>query len=252
MINTTVLKKLEGFQNSPFQILSVYLGSSEVQAPNLEVLHTQFHSLLHEHFSKEMRETYADDIARIDAFISDYVPSAHSLVFFSAGDNIWEVVELSYGVEPTLRLNKSPYLAPLQHAEKSDPPYLCLLIDREKAIAFIVNQDEITAHTEVKTGYVQPHEKGTNKDDELRQPDTEARYSEETLHRHIAASLDKIMDFLHGQEYSFLLIGGHKPMFTKITQLLPPELQGKVKGYFISELNVPLQVMFDASKQMSE
>ena len=252
MINTSVLKKLEDYQNSPFKILSVYLGSSEIQAPNLEAFHTQFHSLLHEHFTKEMREAYADDIARIEAFIADYTPSAHSLVFFSAGDALWEVVELSYGIEPTLQLDESPYLAPLQHATVKQPPYLCLLIDREKAIAFIVDQDEIIAHTEVKTGYVQPREKGTNKDDELRQPDTEARYSEATLHRHIEASLNKIMEFLRGHEYSFVLIGGHKPMFTKITQLLPSELQGKVKGYFVSELNVPLQVMFDASKQVSE
>lgn len=249
MISARVLKKLEEYQNSPYKILSVYLGSDETQAPNLEVLHSQFHSLLHEHFTKEMREEYATDIARIEDFINNYTPSAHTLAFFSAGEQLWEVIELEFGIKPSLALETSPYVMPLHMAQTSRLPYVSLLIDREKAIAFIVNQGEIVAHTEIKTGYVQPREKGTNKDDGLRQADTEARYSEISLRRHIEQSIKEIEQFLQGRDFSFVLIGGHKPMFTKVTELLPPDLKGKVAGYFVTEMNVPLQTMLDASKQ---
>lgn len=249
MINDNLFKKLENLKDAPFEILSVYLGANTLQAPTREVLLSEFHSLLHGHLTKPMREKSRYDIEKIEQYISEYTPSARSLVIFSAGDDLWETIELEYALPTNIVLQNSPFIAPLQEPRNQQPVYLVLLIDRKKAIAFIVKQGEITKHVKFESGFVPQKVKSTNMDDLLSQP-SETYYNNQQLSLHVEKSLEKIKHFIENEEVTAIIVGGHKPLFTLITESLPSEWQNKVAGYFVSELNIPVQDIWQSAQRL--
>jgi hypothetical protein len=83
MISPTTVKTIQAYSNSDNKVLSVYLGEDTRQSSNGEFLLTQFHSLLHGYFDKDLRREYDNDIKRISEFLVDYIPKARSLVFFN-------------------------------------------------------------------------------------------------------------------------------------------------------------------------
>jgi peptide subunit release factor 1 (eRF1) len=248
MIKPEIIEKLKTYNNSSFQILSVYLGSDEVQSPSGEFLLKQFHSLLHQHLNKDLRATFESDITRIEEYLSDYKPLARSLIFFSAGSKLWDVEELEYFLPIGLSVENSPNLEPIIHSLQKYTKYLVLLVDREKARIFTVEQGEINDHTELFDDQVPQKVKSTGRVISGGNSDTMFRHNELLLQRHIELAAKTVAKFTESMDIEFVIIGGHAEIFKKVIKSLPASLRDKVTGSFVTELNIPLSDILLESK----
>ena len=249
MIKPDKIKELESYKNSLFPILSAYLGSDNLQAPSKDILLPQFHSLLHQNLTKQQREMFKVDIDRIEDYLNNYKPSARSLIFFSAGEKLWEVVNLHYSISPNLIIDSSPDITPIIKTQNKYSRYLVLLVDREKARMFIVEQGEILEHKDFVNGFVPQRKKktGHNNTDSL----IMLRRTENYLDQHIDRISSEVAKFAQSKDIKFLIIGGHQQLFNRIIASLPVDLQSMVVGTFISELNIPLNDILIESKKIA-
>jgi len=251
MIRPNAIKELKGFNDSPYQILTVYLGSDSVQAPSAEVLLTQLHSLIHQNLSSEQRVTFKSDIERIEKYLSNYIPSARSLVFFSAAKQLWEVVDLEFSMPMSLSVNNSPNIDQLVESLQNHSKYLVLLVDREKARMFTVEQGEIVDRSQFIKGYVPQKIKATGRDNLLNQSDTNFRRNDNLLKQHVDIAAKAAAEFTKTNNINFVIIGGHAEMFKKVTDSLPSNLRTKIVAELVTEVNIPLNDILIESKKIA-
>jgi len=251
MIKPDVIEKLKTFNDSSYQILSVYLSADSVQAPSGEYLLKQFHSLLHQHLNKDLKETFKSDITRIEEYLSEYTPSARSLIFFSAGEKLWETISLEFCLPQDLSSETSPNIDPLIQSLQKYTKYLVVLVDREKARMFTVEQGEITERSEFVGGYVPQRVKSTSREISGGDGDINFRYNEELLQNHINLAAEAVNKFTESNVISFVVIGGHAEMFKKVIKSLPIGLQKKVVGSFVTEISIPLNEILIKSKKVA-
>ena len=251
MIQPNIIKGLKEFNDSPFTILSVYLGTDTLQAPSAEVLSTQLHSLIHQNLNNEQRVAFKDDIKRIEKYLSNYIPSARSIVFFTAGKNLWEVANLEFSMPANLSIGNSPVIKPLVESLQTHSKYLVLLVDREKARMFSVEQGEIVDRSQFIEGFVPPRVKSTGRDGILNQSDTNFRRNENLLKQHIDIAAKAVAKFTSANDINFVIIGGHAEMFKKVADSLPANLKSKVVAGFITEVNIPLNDILIESKKIA-
>lgn len=249
MITPGKIKKLKTYNNSSFEILSVYLGTDSVQSPSGELLLKQFHSLKHKGLNKKQRVAFESDIERIEKYLGEYIPLARSLIFFSAGKQLWETVELEFSLAPSLSVGVSPNTDPLIHALHNYSKYLVLLVDRKKARMFIVEQGEIVDQAELIDGHVPQKVKSTSNAISGGEADISFRYNEEMLQHHVDLVARAVAKFTKNNAIHFVIIGGHSEMFKKIIKSLPTSLQDKVLSTFVTEPNIPLNDVLLKSKK---
>jgi hypothetical protein len=251
MISQSMVSKLAAYADSTYPVLSVYLGAEGVKSPSSEFFVQQFHSLLHKNLNKSERDRFVADIARIEEFLSDYKPQARTLVFFSAGKHLWEIVELGVVLPEVLNIDKAPLVEPLKKVLNEDVKYLVLLVDREKARMFTVSQDEIAEHEEFLSGFVPQKVRTTGRSINRGDTDIHDRYAENMLNHHIDLVAKNVARFIKPGDVSFVLVGGHAEMVNKVVKSLPKAFQDKVAATFVSELNIPLNDILLASKKVA-
>lgn len=251
MIKLSIIKKLKTYKNSSYQILSVFLGADSAQSPTGVLLTKQFHSLLHKHLNKDLREAFKSDIVRIEEYLSKYKPLARSLIFFSAGEHLWEVVELEFSVQTNMSVSQSPNIDPILQSLQEYTKYLVVLVDREKARMFTVEQGEISDHSEFIGGYVPQKIKSTGRESSGGDGDIISRHNKVLLQRHIDLSVQAVTEFTKNNDIHFVIIGGHTEMFKKVAKSLPSSLQTKIAGNFVTEINIPLNEILLKSKKIA-
>ncbi len=69
------------------------------------------------------------------------------------------------------------------------------------------------------------------------------RHIEDHLHRHLAKVTDAARDFVKNEKIKGVIIGGHKPLFSKIEVEMKYPLSKKVLGKFVTELKIPTKEM---------
>lgn len=251
MISPNKISEFESYNNSKFPILSVYLGADSLQAPSDKLLLSQFHSLLHQNLTDDQRNIFESDITRINQFLDEYIPSARSLIIFSSGDNLWEVVELEFSMPTSLSVNTSPDIEPIHKALNNYSKYLVLLVDREKARMFTVEQGEISEQSNFIGDYVPPKKKMTGRDGAAGRSDMISRHTDELLDRHIDLAVKAADEFARSKDINFLILGGHKEMFARVASALPTDLQNKLAGSFVTEINIPINDILIESKKIA-
>lgn len=252
MIKPDELERIESYNNSNFPILSVYLGADNLQAPSEKFLITQFHSMLHQNLDKEQREIFKTDIERIEDFLNDYIPTSRSLIIFSSGEKLWEVVNLEFYLESNISIDMSPNLSPILKSQQKYSKYMVLLVDREKALMFTVEQGEIVEQSKFSGDYVPQNKQATGRDGNAGRSDIMTRHTNELLNRHINNACEAADKFARTKDIDFLIIGGHSEMFAKVAKSLPSNLQNKLVGSFVTEINIPLNDILIKSKEIAE
>jgi hypothetical protein len=251
MITPSTLSILKSHCNSQYQILSVYLGFEGSKAIGSKELLTQLDSLVHEKLSKTERVFFGKDITNIKNYLKNYTPTAKSLIFFSAGDNLWQVVHLEFYLEQSIIIGNSPYLLPIVEALDKHSMYLVMLVDREKVRMFTVEQGEMVDHSDYKTGHIPQVAKSTGRDYGLGRSDINHRHNEVTLRRHIKLTAEKVASFTKNQNIRFVILGGHSEIFKKVSSSLPTNLRNKILDRFVTEINIPLNELMLESKQIA-
>ena len=244
--------ELEKFQNSIFPILTVYLSSVAKAAPSAKLLLSGFHSLISHSLSAEEQKLFKKDLSRIEVYLREIYDKRgkRTVVFFSAGKKLWEILDFEFYLPPLCLVSYSPYIGPVTEALQAYKKYLVLLVDREKARLFTVHLGKIGEQKEIFDGEVPQNVK--HGDDTWDAQDKIFRHIEDHLSCHLKRIAGAAEEFVKNNEISFVIIGGHREMFPKIKKHLPYPLNKMVIGEFVTELNIPLNEILKKSKLVAE
>ncbi|MCL4354653.1 hypothetical protein M1349_04280 [Patescibacteria group bacterium] len=244
------MNELKKYKKTNFPVLSVYLGYPDTKTPTEQMILSQFHSLVRSNLSKRERENFKFDIEKIESFIKEAFDSRgkRSVVFFSGG-NLWEVLDFEYPLPSSLTVDNSLYLKPIVQSLTAHKKYLVLLVDREKARLFTVHLGKIEEYSEIFDASV-PQKVRANEQDFYGRSDKIFRHIEDHLNRHLKLIASRVADFVKGKDISFIVVGGHKDLFKKMGKHLNKNLQKKLDGTFVTELNIPINDVFLLSKEV--
>ena len=251
MIEASKINEIEKYNDSNFPILSVYLGVDNLQSPAKKFLETQFHSMIHEQLDDNQRSIFQDDIKKIEDYLASYTPVNRSLVFFSAGKNLWEVIGFEFSLPAKITVGVSPDLEPIVLAQKKYSKYLVLLVDHQKARVFTVEQGVITEQRNFSDSYVPQKRKMTGRDLNANKDDLMSRHNEAQIDLHIKYVCEEAAKFAEAKGINFLIIGGHDEIIKRVIKALPPELKKIMAGSFITEINLPLNEILIESKKVA-
>ena len=122
-------------------------------------------------------------------------------------------------------------------SEIKEGQYLFLIADSKKAFLFFFKKGEIVdsrefMHTGVKKMVKSDSGELHGRNDKL------SRHIDKQLHKHLQLIIQQVEIFIKGKYINGVFIGGHKPLHHRIVSELPKALQEKVRGTFITELNI--------------
>lgn len=234
-----------------FPVLSVYLSSPGKQTPYPVYFISQLHSLIHQNLKEAEQKEWQGDITKIDEYLhqSFNKNNIRSLVFFTAGRNLWQVLDFEFYLPSLVKISPQPYLKPIEDAVKKYSKYLVLLVDRKKARLFTVHLGKIEEKKDLFDGEVPQNVKAKKID--WGRDDKIFRHIEDHLHRHLQMIAEKTYEFFLGKDIHYIVIGGHAELIPKVKKHLPYPLNKMVLGQFVTELNIPLNEVLLHSKKVA-
>jgi hypothetical protein len=129
--------------------------------------------------------------------------------------------------------------------------YLILLVDREHARFYLISNGHFIEEKELEKDHVP--QKVKHGDDTWDAQDKIFRHIEVHLHKHLQRVVEEAANFIKGKNVTGVLIGGHKPLFTKVTHHLPTQLSKKVIGTFVTELKINKEMILkNAQKEIDK
>lgn len=132
--------------------------------------------------------------------------------------------------------------------EKFMKTYLVLLIDRKQVKYFTLSNGVVGASSEFVDGQVP--QKVKHGDDTWDAQDKIFRHIEDHLHRHFLLVFKAVKSFLRENHVNAILIGSHKPLFSKIEKHIPYPLNLKIEGKFVTELKGPFNEVLKRAKRV--
>ncbi len=245
-----VLRKLAGFADTS-SVLTIYLGTENKKSASPSVISSTFNSLVRQNIKKEDQKEFKKDLERISEYIETVYDGrgTKSLVFFTSGERLWEVLEFDFYLPPYCKVSSLPYIQPITEALERRKPYLVLLADREKARLFTVSFGKIKKQKEISDPQVP--QKVKHGDDTWDQQGKIMRHIEDHLHRHLKLITQEVYGFVKDFPVKFIIVGGHKEIIPKIKKNLTYPLNKIVQGEFIIDLNTPLNDIFLKSKKIA-
>lgn len=234
-------------------VLSVYLGEKEKKSPSSKYFVREFKSLIKKYLTDKDKKLFKKDIEKIKKYLQEFYDShgKRSIVFFTSGKNLWEVFEFEFPLPDYCNVSKTPFLKPLLKELKEHEKYLVLLVDRKKARLFTVHLGIVEEHKDVFGEYVPQKVKQIH--EAFKRENKILRHIGDHLHRHLKLIIGKTKEFAHNNKnIHFLIIGGHEELLPKIKKLLPYPLSRKLRGSFITQLNIPLNDVYLKSKKIAE
>lgn len=250
MINK--ISKLEKIRKLSSPVLSVYLSNPNKKSPSNRALIMQFHSLIDNNISKLQQKILKQDIQKIETYLRDVFDTHgnRSVIFFSAGKSLWEVIPLEFCMPSQLIISDRPYFEPLKKAFKKYVPYLVVLVDRKRAKFFTVYLGRLEEKKEFVSEEVPQRVHAVH--EFLGREDKVSRHIEDHLHKHLALVANEVVEFTKNKKFNMILIGGHKEIMPKFIKHLPGDYRKKILTQFVSELNIPINDIFLRSKKLVE
>ena len=123
-------------------------------------------------------------------------------------------------------------------SEEEQGHYVFIVADKKKAFLFLFNQGEVAAKRELMDPGVRKQIKSDSGELYGRNDKLE-RHIEKQLHVHLSYIMSETEKLIIGKEINGVFIGGHQPLFSLIEKALPADLQKKLRGDFVTELNIP-------------
>lgn len=124
---------------------------------------------------------------------------------------------------------------------------MILLADRKRATMFTIINGVVVKKEELMDAQVP--QKVKHGDDTWDAQDKIFRHIEDHLHRHLTLIGKHAAQFAKRNRVSEIIIGGHKPLFSKIEKHLPYPFCHKVTGRFVTELKAPFNEILRRAKR---
>lgn len=122
-------------------------------------------------------------------------------------------------------------------SEEEEGHYLFIIADKKKADLFLFDKGEVVT----SRGIMDPGVKKKTKinSGELYGRNTKLMHHiENQLQNHLQYVMKETADLINGKHINGVFIGGHQLLFHLIEKELPADLQKKLRGNFITELNI--------------
>ena len=118
---------------------------------------------------------------------------------------------------------------------------MIIVVDRQRGRMFTFESGAIVRSLELNNDDVPQNVK--NGENAWDAQDKIFRHIEDHLHRHLAKVTDAAREFVKNEKIKGVIIGGHKPLFSKIEAEMKYPLSKKVLGKFVTELKIPTKEM---------
>jgi len=122
--------------------------------------------------------------------------------------------------------------------EIEEGQYLFIIVDKKKAFLFLFARGVV----EIQKSIMDPGIRKATKLDsgELHGRNTKlSNHIDNQLYRHLQLILQEAEILIKSKHINGLFLGGHQPLFHSIEKELPVLLKEKLRGEFITELNIP-------------
>jgi hypothetical protein len=129
--------------------------------------------------------------------------------------------------------------------------YLFIIADRKKATLLLFNKGELEIKKEIMNPGVRKKTK-INSGELYGKNNRLMRHIDNQLHHHLQLIMQETTSFIREKHINGVFLGGHKPLFHLIEKELPADLQKKLRGNFITELNIPEGELIKHSKHILE
>ena len=127
--------------------------------------------------------------------------------------------------------------------------YFFIIADRKKAFLFLFSKGEV----EIQKSIMHPGIRKATKIDsgELHGRNTKlSNHIDNQLHQHLQLILQEAENLIKNKHINGLFLGGHQPLFHSIEKELPTVLKDKLRGEFITELNIPKEKLITHCKDI--
>lgn len=122
--------------------------------------------------------------------------------------------------------------------EMEERHYLFIIADLKKATLFLFNKEVLETTRQIMDPSVNKKIKSNSGELYGKNTKLDHRIDNQT-HKHLQLIVREASALIHGKHINGIFIGGHKTLFNTIKEVLPQDLQKKVRGEFITELNIP-------------
>lgn len=233
-------------------ILSVYIGNRAKDAPSTKILLAQFQYLVGTYLSSHLKKEFRKCIEKMEDYIREIVEGRNirTLAFFCGGD-FFQAIDFELYLPTMLTVQKNPYITPITNLVKRHRKYFILLVDNAKARFFTVHLGKIEEHEEIFDPSV-PQRVRANEEHFYGRSDKIFRHIQDHLNRHLKLIAEKARQFITENQARFVIVGGHEQIFKKIIKRLPKNIRDKIRGTFVTELNIPASQVLRESQRFIE
>jgi len=136
-------------------------------------------------------------------------------------------------------------------AEREEAHYIIIVADLKKADLFLFNKGEVELSKTIMDPGVGKKTR-INSGELFGRSNKLAHHIDNQIHRHLQLIIQEAIMLIKGKHINGVFLGGHKPLFHKIVHELPADLQKKLRGEFITELNIPQEELIKHCKRALE
>lgn len=129
--------------------------------------------------------------------------------------------------------------------------YLFIVADLKKADLFLFNKGEMMMSKKIMDPSVQKRTR-INSGELYGRSNKFSHRIDNQVHRHLQLIMQEAIMFIKGKHINGVFLGGHKPFFHTIVNELPADLQKKLRGEFVTELNISQDELIKHCKHILE
>lgn len=129
--------------------------------------------------------------------------------------------------------------------------YLVIVADLKKADLFLFNKGEVEISKKIMDPSVRKRTR-INSGELFGRNNKLSHHIDNQVHRHLQLIIQEVIMLIKGKHINGVFLGGHKPLFHTIVNELPADLQKKLRGEFITELNISQYELIKHCKHVLE
>lgn len=127
--------------------------------------------------------------------------------------------------------------------------YLFIIADRKKAFLYLFEKGDVDDSRNIMDPSVNKQIRVNSGEIYGKNSKLEHKI-ENQIDRHLKLVLTEAEKFINGRHVNGIFIGGHKELFHKIENELPQDLQKKLRGDFVTELNIKEEELISHCKKV--
>lgn len=136
-------------------------------------------------------------------------------------------------------------------SEEEEGHYLFIIADKKKALLALFDKGDAVISREVMHPGVRKRIR-TDSGELYGRNNKLMHHIDNQLHQHLLFIIQEAESVIKEKHINGVFIGGHQPLFHEIEKVLPADLSAKLRGDFVTELNIPKEELIRKCKKVLE